>query len=42
MGGSVVAQESRLGGLRIEVELPAAAALPSDTGEPARSGIATP
>jgi two-component system sensor histidine kinase KdpD len=31
MGGTVTAGQSRLGGLRIEVDLPAAAAVPADT-----------
>jgi two-component system sensor histidine kinase KdpD len=31
MGGTVTAEQSPLGGLRIEVELPAAAAVPADT-----------
>ena len=31
MGGAVTAEQSRLGGLRIEVDLPAAAAVPADT-----------
>jgi two-component system sensor histidine kinase KdpD len=31
MGGTVTAEQSRLGGLRIEVELPAAAAVPADS-----------
>jgi len=39
MGGTVMAMESRLGGLRIEVDLPEAAAVPSDA---APSGAAPP
>jgi two-component system sensor histidine kinase KdpD len=31
MGGTVTAEQSRLGGLRIEVDLPAAAAVPTET-----------